>query len=203
MGAGGEMPSHSSSTSWAAAATIAGPARFQAPACPNHSARLLDVWQSVLVSLQGGLGGYGTEDESTPARRRYQQAAAAAAVAAAAAAKEQGGVQRSIKFPPLGAPGGAGQGGAGMLRGYGSSSQVGPWGRAWRGSGVRCCLPGPPAACGARAQHPPRPPGLGGLASDAASWATCVHFSPPPAAAAELRHAGAAADGRRAGEWRV
>lgn len=74
---------------------------------------------------QGGLGGYNTEDESTPARRRYQQQAAAAAVAAAAAAKEQGGVQRSIKFPPLGAPGGLAAAGSGMLRGYGSSSQVG------------------------------------------------------------------------------
>jgi len=74
--------------------------------------------------MQSGFGGYGTEDESTPARRRYQQQAAVAAAAAAAAAKEQGGVQRSIKFPPLqGAQGMAGSG-SGLLRGYGSSSQV-------------------------------------------------------------------------------
>ena len=83
---------------------------------------------SALVQGFGGYqlgGGYGTEDESgTPARRRYQQRAAAAAVAAAAAAKEQGGVQRSIKFPPLGG-GTQLAGGSGMLRGYGSSAQVG------------------------------------------------------------------------------
>lgn len=71
-----------------------------------------------------GFGGYGTEDESTPARRRYQQQAAVAAAAAAAAAKEQGGVQRSIKFPPLGPQGPCASGG-GLARGYGSSSQVG------------------------------------------------------------------------------
>lgn len=81
-----------------------------------------------------GFGGYGTEDESTPARRRYQQQAAAAAVAAAAAAKEQGGVQRSIKFPPLGAHGPAA--GSGLLRGYGSSSQVGSLLGGWLSWGI-------------------------------------------------------------------
>ena len=81
-------------------------------------------------TVQGGLGGYGTEDESTPARRRYQQQAAAAAAAAATAAMAQGGVQRSIKFPPLGAPGAGG----GLLNAYGSSAQV--W---WRPAGLECC----------------------------------------------------------------
>lgn len=55
-----------------------------------------------------------------------------AAAAAAAAAKEAcgngGGVQRSIKFPPLGA--GTGLGGGG-LQGYGSSSQVGSRWLCW------------------------------------------------------------------------
>jgi hypothetical protein len=93
---------------------------------PPDPAPLFGSWASLKSSpdRKGGLGGYNTEDESTPARRRYQQKAAAAAVAAAAAAKEQGGVQRSIKFPPLGAPGGLATAGSGMLRGYGSSSQL-------------------------------------------------------------------------------
>ena len=60
-------------------------------------------------------------------------------MAAAAAAKEQGGVQRSIKFPPLGGPGGLAPAGSGMLHGYGSSSQV----RAGLGA----------AACGRLIEH--------------------------------------------------
>ncbi|KAL4424107.1 hypothetical protein ABPG75_001408 [Micractinium tetrahymenae] len=93
---------------------------------PPDPAPLFGSWASFKSSpdrKSTGFGGYGTEDESTPARRRYQQQAAVAAAAAAAAAKEQGGVQRSIKFPPLG-PQGPGASGGGLLRGYGSSSQL-------------------------------------------------------------------------------
>ncbi|KAL4445000.1 hypothetical protein ABPG77_004050 [Micractinium sp. CCAP 211/92] len=93
---------------------------------PPDPAPLFGSWASFKSSpdrKSTGFGGYGTEDESTPARRRYQQQAAIAAAAAAAAAKEQGGVQRSIKFPPLG-PQGPCSGGGGLARGYGSSSQL-------------------------------------------------------------------------------